>query len=657
MNSFKKSFLFAAIKIAAFFFMLLPLGASLWLGRSLGWLGYHFLSKKRKVVYANLKTVFAATLFPSQIRALTRDVFINFIQSVVEYLCLPKMKRLGFEKFVDLQDKENVDIAAALGRGVILLAIHSGSWELASVVGGVTKRRYHVVANDQSKLPQLDTMLNEYRAIAGAHVITAGVATKGIIKAMHDNEIVSLVLDQGGKTGLAVPFFGKTASMSTGAMRLALKYGSAVCPVWIERGLDGKHTLKFFPAMDLTVTGDIDHDLGANIAKAANLYERLLREHPAEYMWFYKVFKYSSQSRVLIIDDGRTGHLRQSQALARNLREVLKKKDISVDENIISLQWRGPWAVRFFSFYVFLAQYLSFLKREDCLKMFLLDSSFHEVMKYKADFVVSCGSQAAGVNFILSQNHLAKSISILTPGLLSKECFDVVVLPEHDKPKTHFRRARLITPKVSPNLINAVYLKEQGEGLMRHYSHLKGNVRTKFGVLIGGDTKGVKFNEDQIRELIKQIKDAAVHYNADILLTTSRRTSAAIEQIIVKELKNFERCSLCIIANQRNIPEAVGGILGLSDLVIVSGESISMVSEALSSAKRTIVFSPHGKYGDKARDKYEDFVLKLNEQGYLMVTSVNDLKDKITQMLSRKVSLKPLEDQDIIQSGLEGIVS
>ena len=95
-----------------------------------------------------------------------------------------------------------------------------------------------------------------------------------------------------------------------------------------------------------------------------------------------------------------------------------------------------------------------------------------------------------------------------------------------------------------------------------------------------------------------QIKEAALHYNADILMTTSRRTPSAIEQIILKELKNFERCSLCIIANQRNIPEAVGGILGLSDLVIVSGESISMVSEALSSGKRTIVFSPHGEYSD-----------------------------------------------------------
>ena len=78
------------------------------------------------------------------------------------------------------------------------------------------------------------------------------------------------------------------------------------------------------------------------------------------------------------------------------------------------------------------------------------------------------------------------------------------------------------------------------------------------------------------------------------------------------------------------LPEAVGGILGLSDLVIVSGESISMVSEALSSGKRTIVFSGGKQYRDTPRDKYEDFVLKLNDQGYLMVTSVKDLKRKCT---------------------------
>jgi len=655
MSSIKKSFLFAVIKTAALFFMLLPMRLSLWIGRMLGWFGYHLLSKKRRVVYSNLKTVFASTHSPSQLRVLTRDVFVNFIQSAVELLCLPKIKRLGFEKFVDLRDKENIDHATALGRGVILLAIHSGSWELASVVGGITKRPYHVVANDQSKLPQLDKMLNEYRTIAGAHVITAGVATKEIIKAMHNNDVVSLVLDQGGKTGLAVPFFGKASSMSTGAFRLALKYGCAVCPVWIERSHDGKHMLRISPAIDLQVTGDLENDLYVNVSKAASHFEGLLKIHPQEYMWFYKVFKYSPQTRIVIIDDGRTGHLRQSQAIARELGEVLRRKEKSVEENTVLLKWRAPWAVSLFSFYVYLAQYFDLLKREDCLKHFLTPESYKELMRFKADYVVSCGSQAAGINYILSQNHLAKSISILKPGLLSQECFNAVVFPQHDKPRIS-RRTFTIMPKVSPNLINEAYLKEQMEGLTNYYSHLKGNVRKKFGVLIGGNAKGVQLDDAQIHELIAQIKEAALHYNADILLTTSRRTPEAIEQIIIKGLKNFERCPLCIIANQRNVPEAVGGILGMSDLVIVSGESISMVSEALSSGKRTIVFSPRGQYANKPRDKYEEFALKLNDQGYLMVTSVTDMKAKIAQLLNRKITLKTLDDQSIIQSGLEAIV-
>jgi hypothetical protein len=81
-----------------------------------------------------------------------------------------------------------------------------------------------------------------------------------------------------------------------------------------------------------------------------------------------------------------------------------------------------------------------------------------------------------------------------------------------------------------------------------------------------------------------------------------------------------------------------------------------MVSEALSSGKRTIVFSPRGQYGKTPRDKYEDFVLKLNDQGYLMASSVVDLKMRIAQLLNRKITLKVLDDQSIIQSGLEAIV-
>ena len=59
----------------------------------------------------------------------------------------------------------------------------------------------------------VNNMLEEKRTLFVAFVSM-------IVAALLNNEIVTLVLDQGGKEGLPVTFFGKTASMSTGAIRL-----------------------------------------------------------------------------------------------------------------------------------------------------------------------------------------------------------------------------------------------------------------------------------------------------------------------------------------------------------------------------------------------------------------------------------------------------
>lgn len=640
MHSFKKSLLWLLLKTAKAIFNFLPLGLGLWVGRLLGLVGYSFLPKKRAVVYANLKTAFSSKLSPEALRLLSLSVFVNFGQVFIELLALSKMKRLGFERFVDVQGKENLDEALKRGRGVILLAVHSGSWELASIVGSLMGQPYHVVVNDQFKTPELDKLLNEDRAMTGAHVIFVG-KSREIIHALKNNEIISLVLDQGGRGGVAAPFLGKRASFSTGAIRLALKHQSAICPVWITRRAYGKHILRFFPALPLTPCGNTEKDIEFHLLKAAGFFEGLLREHPQEYLWFYKVYKYSNQAVIMIIDDGRTGHLRQSQAVSYRLRQMLQKKGKTPQEYTLSLQWRSLKARRLFVLYAYLSQYLGFLRREDCLRRFLEKSCYDDLMKVKGDFVISCGFTGAGVNYILSQNHLAKSISILTSGLLSRHRFDGV--------------ASLKELKIAPNLISPVYLKDQAEGLMKRYPHLKGNVRTKFGILIGGNTRDVLFDEKKMRVLISQIKESAVHYNADILLTTSRRTPLSVEQIIQKELKGFPRALLCIIANQRNVPEAIGGILALSDLVIVSGESISMVSEGISSGKPTIVFSPNKPYTFKPRNKYEDFVLKLSNQGYVMACEAKNLSASIACLLSRKITLKTLDNHNEIQKCLEKV--
>jgi len=244
--------------MAACVFKFLPLRVSLWVSRRIGWMGYYLLPKKRAIVYANLKTAFCLKKSPFQLRSLTRLVFSNLTQSFIELLCFPKIKSLGFQHFIQLQGKKNIDQAMCRGKGVILLAIHSGNWELGNVVNSLIGCPYNVVANEQPKMPQLDTLLNEYRKMAGANVIARGEAAKEIIKTLQRNELVGLLLDQGGKDGVPVNFLGKTATMSSGSIRLALKYGCEICPAWITRQPDHSHVLEFSPAITLISTGDLD---------------------------------------------------------------------------------------------------------------------------------------------------------------------------------------------------------------------------------------------------------------------------------------------------------------------------------------------------------------------------------------------------------------
>ena len=60
--------------------------------------------------------------------------------------------------------------------------------------------------------------------------------------------------------------------------------------------------------------------------------------------------------------------------------------------------------------------------------------------------------------------------------------------------------------------------------------------------------------------------------DADLLVTTSRRTNKYQEAIIKSALHGRQRCKLLVVANDNNPEGTLPGILSLSDVVIVSGE-------------------------------------------------------------------------------------
>jgi len=151
-------------------------------------------------------------------------------------------------------------------------------------------------------------------------------------------------------------------------------------------------------------------------------------------------------------------------------------------------------------------------------------------------------------------------------------------------------------------------------------------------------------------EVINQVKEAAQILDAGILVTTSRRTSPEVEGLVKDEFRNYPRCKLLVIANEKNIPEAVGGILGLSRLIVVSPESISMICEAAASAKFVLVFK------DKVSQKHKRFLERMFKEKYIYLCGPGEISSLAKSLLQDKPAINKLDDRLIIKQALKRII-
>ena len=348
---------------------------------------------------------------------------------------------------------------------------------------------------------------------------------------------------------------------------------------------------------------------------------------------------------MLILDDGRVGHLRQSQAVARAYALAAKERGFTVSVETVVVKFKSPWAARVFSLLG------TFLPSEN-LEQYLDPGSFASLQRLRPDVVISCGARNAAVNCQVSRNNRARSIAVLPSRMLSPKCFDLVVVPQHDLDGKKPPRQTVVT-RAAPNLIDKPYLDENARALISRYQHLRTNVRTKLAVLIGGDAQGVVMPEQEIKIVLHQLKAVAEEMGIDLLMTTSRRTSSAVEQLLLREFKDHPRTALLIIANRANVPEAMGGMLALADIVVVSGESVSMVSEAASSGKRTVAFS----VGSTRNQKYAGFCQILAQQGHILYTDPKGVAAAIDSLVRNKIMTKPINDHAILVDALRKIVS
>ncbi len=196
-------------------------------------------------------------------------------------------------------------------------------------------------------------------------------------------------------------------------------------------------------------------------------------------------------------------------------------------------------------------------------------------------------------------------------------------------------------------MINEDYLKEEGQALQKQIPLPRG---LSFGLLLGGNTKAFSLNAAVVAQVLSQIKRSVEKHEAKILASTSRRTPAGIENLLKQELKNYPRCGILVVASENNPSFAVGGILDLSKIIIVSPESISMISEAATCGKYIVVF--------KARvgQRHAQFLGHLAAKNYIYLCRPDEISSLIDEILRKQPPIRILEDNLKVTEALRRII-
>lgn len=623
----------------------LPVESSLFLGRRLGDCFYYLDLKHRARAYANIKIALGSRFSCVELSRLTKLFYQSFGQSIIDVFLIPLVDRNYMDKYIKIEGVEHINQALKRGKGVILAGVHAGSWEFYNVISANLGFPFVLFVKDQ-KFPRLNRLLNNYRRDKGCRIITRDEGLRGLISALKNNQAIGMMMDQGGRSGILVDFFGRSASMPTGAVKLALKYGAALIPIFFVRTRGPE--IKVWAGKEIIINrvGDEEEDIKQNLQRIVTVFEDFIRRNPKEYLWTYKIWKHSDQRDIVILSDKKPGHLRQSEAVLKIAQNLLDEKNIRVRANIVEIDFRNKFARFIFNICACFSGRYSCQGCLKCLKIFLTEKTYKTLAGLNPDIVISAGSSIAGVNFVFSRENMSRSVVIMRPDLFGTDKFNLVIIPRHDHP---LKRKNILAIEGALNLIDDKYLEEESAELIR--SHGLNKQDLYIGLLIGGDSKGFRLSSELIRDLIRGVKSLAKDLGAEILLTTSRRTSLEAEELIKREFKDYPQIKLMVIANEKNIPQAIGGILGLSKIIISSPESISMISEAVSSKKYVFVFN-----APNLSLKHKHFLNHFAKNKYIYLVESGGLNSAVKSVWRDKPAIPCLKDSCLVGEVLKKII-
>lgn len=208
------------------------------------------------------------------------------------------------------------------------------------------------------------------------------------------------------------------------------------------------------------------------------------------------------------------------------------------------------------------------------------------------DIVVAAGRRTAPVARRIKKESggAAFLAQVMFPGSAGLPEFDLVAVPSHDRVIV---RGNMLAITGAPHRVTAQALADAAARWRGALAHLP---RPLTALIVGGSTRRRRFTEALARALGRAADGMAAATGGALLISTSRRTGGAADALLAE-----------ITAPHHLFRWGEGGdnpylgYLALADAIVVTGESVSMCSEACGTGAPVYVYAPDALIAPKHR--------------------------------------------------------
>jgi KDO2-lipid IV(A) lauroyltransferase len=196
---------------------------------------------------------------------------------------------------LEVENEEALTKAIQAEKGVILLAMHSGNWELISAYAKRSGLKMKAATTNFPD-PRINELIESQREHGNMEILRRGTssAIRKLLSCLREKEVLVLAIDQDTNVlSTWVPFFGIPAKTPVGAAVFALKTGASVVSYNVIRQPNGTFRMRFETLGNFVRQHpEMEQDV-YSVTRKMNLHlEQRIREHPQQWAWFHRRWRH-----------------------------------------------------------------------------------------------------------------------------------------------------------------------------------------------------------------------------------------------------------------------------------------------------------------------------------------------------------------------------